>query len=287
MNNHKKKMRYHYIYKTTNLINGNEYIGVHSTNNINDGYMGSGFNLKRAIRNYGAENFSTKVMKFFYHKAAAYSEEERLVNSAYIKRRDTYNIVVGGGVLGSGPDHPSYGKPHPYDLSGEKNPNFGKRGEKSALFGRKYSAAHRAAIAKGNKGKKISEETLIKISESNRSHLYSDKRQGDLVLALAKGNRSSAEIREFLVDIGELNPKTNKPYSRTAIDNYLKSVGFKRPKRGTLDPKMKEAVICLFQKGIRGSAMGIELAKLGFLNNKREPYHQKVTWSMCKNLGLI
>jgi len=55
----------HYIvYKTTNLINKKIYIGIHSTENINDGYLGSGTALKRAIAKHGKENFSEKAEKF-------------------------------------------------------------------------------------------------------------------------------------------------------------------------------------------------------------------------------
>lgn len=50
------------IYKTTNLVNGKFYIGKHQTKDLNDGYMGSGKFLKRAIKKYGLDNFYKEVL---------------------------------------------------------------------------------------------------------------------------------------------------------------------------------------------------------------------------------
>ena len=50
--------RYFYFYKITNNKNGKYYYGVHSTNNLNDGYMGSGVGIKRAIEKYGISSFT-------------------------------------------------------------------------------------------------------------------------------------------------------------------------------------------------------------------------------------
>ena len=43
---------YHYFYKITNKLNNHYYYGIHSTDNLNDGYMGSGRKLRRAINKY-------------------------------------------------------------------------------------------------------------------------------------------------------------------------------------------------------------------------------------------
>ena len=34
-------VKFHYLYKIKNKLNEKIYIGIHSTENINDGYMGS------------------------------------------------------------------------------------------------------------------------------------------------------------------------------------------------------------------------------------------------------
>lgn len=53
---------FYVIYKTTNTVNGKFYIGKHQTKDLNDGYVGSGKILQRAIKKYGKENFITEIL---------------------------------------------------------------------------------------------------------------------------------------------------------------------------------------------------------------------------------
>ena len=55
---------YYLIYKTTNLINNKFYIGMHGTNNLEDGYLGSGKIILSAIRLYGKENFIREILYY-------------------------------------------------------------------------------------------------------------------------------------------------------------------------------------------------------------------------------
>lgn len=87
---------YYFLYKTINLINGKIYIGVHSTKNLNDGYLGSGKYLNIALNKYGKENFKLEILEYFNSKKEMYLKETEIVNEEFVKREDTYNIKLGG-----------------------------------------------------------------------------------------------------------------------------------------------------------------------------------------------
>lgn len=162
----------YYLYQITNLINGKIYIGVHKTNNLNDGYMGSGHHLKNAIRCYGIENFRKDILQTFSSEEEMYKAEAEIVNKDFLLREDVYNIALGG----NGGDHSNcidYSKVsqtishllledpekwklarekssqflkehHPNGWSGKNNPAYGKHwkmpeghqlGEKNSQYG--------------------------------------------------------------------------------------------------------------------------------------------------------
>ena len=87
---------YHIIYETTNLINGKKYRGAHSTQNINDGYRGSGKLLKDAIRKYGKESFHTEILFVAFDYDALYWAESIFVDQSWIDSENTYNLSLGG-----------------------------------------------------------------------------------------------------------------------------------------------------------------------------------------------
>lgn len=84
------------IYKTTCLVNNMKYIGWHSTNNLNDGYLGSGKYLLRAIDKYGKEKFKREILHVFDNKDESFLKELELVNEEWVQRKDTYNLKIGG-----------------------------------------------------------------------------------------------------------------------------------------------------------------------------------------------
>lgn len=89
-------MKYHYFYKITNNINNHFYYGVHNTDDLEDGYMGSGKRLHIAYKKYGIENFTKEILKFFDSSEEAFDYEKYIVNEEMIRRDDCYNIQIGG-----------------------------------------------------------------------------------------------------------------------------------------------------------------------------------------------
>ena len=87
---------YHYFYKITNRINGHYYYGVHSTSDIDDGYMCSGKRLKHAKNLYGIENFDKEIIKFFDSDEDAYEYESQIVTQDLVKDDNCYNCMLGG-----------------------------------------------------------------------------------------------------------------------------------------------------------------------------------------------
>lgn len=92
----KNQLKYHYFYKITNLINGKYYYGIHSTNNLDDGYMGSGNLLHKAYKKYGKENFNKEILRFFDNREELANYEELFVNENLITDFNCYNISIGG-----------------------------------------------------------------------------------------------------------------------------------------------------------------------------------------------
>jgi hypothetical protein len=93
----KKIYKHYYIYKTTNLINGKYYFGMHCTDNLNDGYIGSGTQLKRSIIKHGKENFKTEILEFLPTKEELIKREKEIINEEILNDPNSMNLQPGGG----------------------------------------------------------------------------------------------------------------------------------------------------------------------------------------------
>ena len=133
--------KYNYTYITTNIINGKQYVGDHSTNNLKDNYLGSGTGIKNAIKKYGKKSFERKILEQFDTKQEAFDAQEKYINEYNTLSPNGYNNDKRGG----------------YCLTGI---NSKEKSEK---------------ISKIHKGKKISEEHKQKIREFMKTFRHSEE----------------------------------------------------------------------------------------------------------------
>jgi hypothetical protein len=101
----RKKLNIHYIYKTTCNVTGRWYIGMHSTNNIEDGYMGSGTRLRHSIRKYGVENHTKEILEYLPNREKLILREREIVNKELIGDGKCMNLKEGGSGGFSNKEH--------------------------------------------------------------------------------------------------------------------------------------------------------------------------------------
>ena len=101
-----------FLYKTTCLVNGKFYIGVHRELRSSDGYIGCGIcsqgtavALKKkgvksilidSVLKYGYKNFKREIIKEFDNENDAYNYEKEILTEDFIKNKNCLNIKTGG-----------------------------------------------------------------------------------------------------------------------------------------------------------------------------------------------
>ena len=140
------------IYQIKNKINGKIYIGKHQTENLDDGYFGSGVALREAVKKYGKENFLKEILFVFDSEDEMNAKERELITEDFVKRKDTYNLGVGG-----------EGGPHFKGKSHTKE-SINKMLENRTKPVLTHDA--RQKISESNRRRTISNETRKKISDA-------------------------------------------------------------------------------------------------------------------------
>lgn len=87
--------KFHYLYKITRF-DGMFYIGVHSTDNLDDGYLGSGIYIKRSVEKYGKDAHSKEILEFCNDRKTLLAREKELVSESLINQDSCMNMRLGG-----------------------------------------------------------------------------------------------------------------------------------------------------------------------------------------------
>ena len=178
INIYKGKFMYYTIYKTTNLINDKYYIGKHQTENLNDGYMGSGAKLIKSIKKYGKENFKKEILYVFHTEQDMNNKEKELVNEELVKDKNTYNIGVGG----------------------EGGPHF---------LNKTHTKETKDKISLKIKDRPVSPETREKMSKNNYMKGNSTQARKNALCRFNDGNINLSEETKMKISLSLIDKKQN------------------------------------------------------------------------------
>jgi hypothetical protein len=201
----RKQHDYHYIYKTTNLVNNKFYIGMHSTSNLDDGYIGSGKILWYSIKKYGRENFKMEILEFLPDRSSLKLRESELVNESLLQDPLCMNLQIGGGGGFSNEEHQMK-----CSLNGGKS----MKGRKNTILSDLMKSMHenKKIPIPDWSGKKHKPETIEKFK-----HIRKETSTGSK-------NSQYGKCWIFHEDFG------NKSIEKNSLESYL-SLGWKRGRK--------------------------------------------------------
>lgn len=104
------RREFHVIYKIMRF-DGMYYIGKHSTDNLDDAYLGSGTRISRSIAKYGVLAHTKIILEMLPSRAELNIREREIVNDELLRDPLCMNLKVGGD---GGWDH--------IDQRGDRNP---------------------------------------------------------------------------------------------------------------------------------------------------------------------
>jgi group I intron endonuclease len=226
---------YYILYQTTNLVNQKIYVGKHVTKNLDDGYLGSGKLLMKAINRYGIENFNRIVLLECHSLEELNQAEANLVTPEFVARDDTYNIALGGG---GGWYHVNIDDRPDNKFRGRSHSNESKQKISQKMRGRKYPYKKRDLTEEARKkigeasrkrltGIKRSEETKRKISEAQQNKILSattlEKLQHNIAIArqhkpATVSNETKMRVSESLKKAWAEGKRQKRDYSFLQAD---------------------------------------------------------------------
>ena len=179
--NRADRRKYHILYKTTCLITKRFYIGMHSTDNLEDGYIGSGKQLWRSINKHGKDNHDTEILETLPDRSSLKEREKHIVNEKFLKDKMCMNLAIGGeggyGSLFLSKEQLSKGAVNANKVKWS-NPEF--RSKMSELASERNKELHAKGIMKAPDwtGRKHSEETIEKFKGHKRQSGSNNSQSG-------------------------------------------------------------------------------------------------------------
>lgn len=194
--------KYHYLYKITNSINQKYYIGIHSTNNLNDNYCGSGKAIIEAIAKYGVKCFVKEILAFYPTRYELSNAEHDIIGKTYLLK-ESYNECPGGDMKQRFSDPEYYDIYVGYKRSDEQRKLLSERSKaqwRDPEYRKRYfeTIKNEEYIEKQRQRTKEmwkDPEYRRKVSESNKK-AYSDPELRKYMSEINKGKKRSEETRK-------------------------------------------------------------------------------------------
>jgi hypothetical protein len=163
---------------------------MHSTDNLDDGYFGSGVHLKHSIKFHGKEKHSKEILEFAIDRETLIKREKVILSPQILEDINCMNLVSGG-----------VGTSH--------NESTASRISK-ALKGRKRSTAHNEAMSNALKNRPKSIEHRQKISESLLNVKHSNERKAAISEATKNAMTEDAKKKISTALTGKKLPTETK-----------------------------------------------------------------------------
>lgn len=80
----------HFLYKTTCILTGHFYFGIHSSVSEDAWYLGSGKRLKEFVALYGKHNFKREILQTYQSRLELEAAETKIIQEHW--KQDTRNI---------------------------------------------------------------------------------------------------------------------------------------------------------------------------------------------------
>lgn len=186
--NRADQRKFHVIYKTTCLVTGKWYIGMHSTDDLDDGYLGSGQVLSRSVKKHGKSQHVYEVLEHHPSRKSVSEREEELLTKEF--RANPLCMNIAGGGIGHVPGHRNSEESKLKNSIASKEmwerlrADPAKMAARSAKLADPKLTAHRAKM---NTGKKRSAEQLANLQAGQQSYYAS----ADAAVLKERGQKSA------------------------------------------------------------------------------------------------
>jgi hypothetical protein len=176
-----QRRKYHYIYKTTCIITNRFYIGMHSTDNLEDGYVGSGKRLWHSINKHGRENHVCEILEFLPDRDSLKAREKEIVNQEMLNEELCMNLAIGGEGGWLNEEHKK-SNIKAFTAAGRlaiielrKNPEWQAKTSKNMSISQKAAYFNGKLAHLDWTNRKHSEQTIQKMKESHKDSHNGDK----------------------------------------------------------------------------------------------------------------